>query len=315
MIEQRQYWIISPKVDDEELNVENWKKEILSRHAAFICWSPDNFNNGGMGPRFCGNPKSKSKVQIGDVILIARSHNLQPDLVGFGIVKGKCQRARFPWSEQDVYFRDLEHFTLCEGIKGINFIKNLRYPGALHQLDQQGKGADICQWMEQKLKVEAETGIGKNKSVSARSHFSGFQETELQLSSSFGYKVKVKAKIKTARQTEKRLLSDYRHWLEKQGRHLRSWKFNLLQCDAWEQERANLVEAKGSTSREDIRMAVGQLFDYAFQVKEIFKQPNKAILLQKYPDNDRTNWLEPLGIKIIWRKGRSFMDNANGQFI
>lgn len=183
----------------------------------------------------------------------------------------------------------MEYFTPCEGVKGINFIKSLRYPGALHKLDQQGKGADICQWMEQKLKLGAETGSRENTGGSARRRSSGFQETELPLSSSLGYEVKVKAKVKTARQTEKRLLSDYRHWLEKQGRHLSSWKFNMLQCDAWEKERANLIEAKGSTSREDIRMAVGQLLDYAFQVKETFKQPNKAILLQKYPDDDRAN--------------------------
>jgi len=91
-------------------------------------------------------------------------------------------------------------------------------------------------------------------------------------------------------------------------------KYGRIECDAWEEERQNLIEAKGSTSREDIRMAVGQLFDYAFQRKEGLKQPHKAILLPAEPARDSVEWLEPLGIKIIWRRGRSFLDNANGQF-
>ncbi len=316
MVGQRQYWVISPKVDDVEKNVENWKKEILRYHAAFIGWPPDEWGHGGMGPRFCGNPLAKSKVKDKDVILIARRHNWKPDLVGFGIVKGECKKARYPWSAQDVYSRDLEHFKPCEGEpRDIHFLDILGYTGALHQLNPQGKGADVCQWMEQQLKPEdQEIGSKRTANVSTRQRTKGFKETGLPLSSSLGYKVKVEAQVKNARQAEKRLLSDYSQWLEKQGRHLSAWKFNMLQCDAWEKERGNLIEAKGTTNREDIRMAVGQLLDYAFQAKEIFKQPNKAILLQKYPGGYRANWLEPLGIKIIWRKGRSFIDNANGQF-
>jgi hypothetical protein len=61
-------------------------------------------------------------------------------------------------------------------------------------------------------------------------------------------------------------------------------------------------------------MAVGQLLDYAFQGKAKFKQPHMAILLPNKPDDDSVKWLAPLGIKIIWRRGQSFLDNANGQF-
>lgn len=86
-------------------------------------------------------------------------------------------------------------------------------------------------------------------------------------------------------------------------------------CCAWEEERQNLLEAKGSISRQDIRMAVGQLLDYAFQMRENFGSPNKAILLPQEPPQDVVKWLEPLGIKTIWRSGRSFIDNADGQFI
>jgi hypothetical protein len=87
-----------------------------------------------------------------------------------------------------------------------------------------------------------------------------------------------------------------------------------MECDAWEDDRQNLIEAKGSVSREDIRMAVGELFHYAFLGREICNQPNLAVLLPKYPSDDYVKWLASIDIKIIWRKGQAFADNANGQF-
>jgi hypothetical protein len=60
---------------------------------------------------------------------------------------------------------------------------------------------------------------------------------------------------------------------------------------------------------------VGQLFDYTFQMREKFEKPNKAILLPEEPLRDDVKWLETLDIKVIWRKGESFVDNAGGQFI
>ena len=138
--------------------------------------------------------------------------------------------------------------------------------------------------------------------------------TDLPQFTTFGYEVKTKRQVKMASKVEAKLLSDYEQWLGEQGRQLSAVKYNRIQCDGWEKERRNLIEAKGSTRREDIRMAVGQLLDYAFQGKEEFKQPHMAILLPGEPDPDSVKWLEPLGIKIIWRRGRSFLDNANGQF-
>ena len=61
-------------------------------------------------------------------------------------------------------------------------------------------------------------------------------------------------------------------------------------------------------------MAVGQLLDYAFQGKQKFGDPNKAILLPEMPHSNLEKWLEHLHISIIWREGNSFFDNANGQF-
>ena len=79
--------------------------------------------------------------------------------------------------------------------------------------------------------------------------------------------------------------------------------------------RRNLIEAKGTISRQDIRMAVGQLLDYAYQMRNDLGDPNKAILLPKEPNQGDVGWLESVGISVIWHSGRRFQDNAGGQFI
>jgi len=85
-------------------------------------------------------------------------------------------------------------------------------------------------------------------------------------------------------------------------------------CDAHEKDRNNLIEAKASNRREYIRMAVGQLLDYAFLGKEKFGTPYMAILLPKKPEPEILTWLHGLKISVIWKQRRTFVDNARGQF-
>ena len=127
--------------------------------------------------------------------------------------------------------------------------------------------------------------------------------------------VKTGRQVSRARRREAALVKRYHYWLQRRGKNLCSLKYNNLQCDCWENERENLVEAKASDSREDIRMAVGQLFDYAYQGRERCEEPNMAILLPENPDLATLEWLTPLQISIIWQESSSFYDNANGQFL
>ena len=132
-----------------------------------------------------------------------------------------------------------------------------------------------------------------------------------------GYSVHTKGEVIKAEKVEAKLLAGYRAWLEKQNRKLSAVKYGTIQCDGYEVERRNLIEAKASARRENIRMAVGQLLDYAFQGNQGEKplgEPHKAILLPKKPHPEIINWLHHLHIHIIWREGKSFSDNANGQF-
>jgi len=297
MTTQRQYWVLSPNVKRDERTVSDWKTLIIRTHAAIMGWPPKQ----RFGRRFAND------LQVGDIILIARRHNWEPDVVGFGVVKGKCKEKLFRrLLDEPVYVRKLSPFiSIKQRSKDVPFTSVLIDNKSFRQLYPDPEKKDptwqVCQWMERQLK---EQGSDANTAL----------ERNLPKSNTYGYKVKTKGQVTEARKREKKLLDDYERWLEKQGRHLSELPYGRLRCDAWEKERQNLIEAKGSTSREDIRMAVGQLFDYSFQGKEKYKQPNMAILLPKKPSPKSVEWLEPVGIKIIWRRGWSFLDNANRQF-
>ena len=184
----------------------------------------------------------------------------------------------------------------------------LQHTSALRKLhpNQQKKDCDwqVCQWMEWRLGVEEQESDADTTT-----------EGGLSKPNTYDYEVMAPERVTEFRKREKELLDDYERWLKKQGRHLSVLKYGWIECDAWEQERQNLIEAKGSTRREDVRMAVGQLFDYAFQMREKFERPKMAILFPKKPAPKSVEWLEPLGIKIIWRSGRSFVEDAHRQFI
>src|ERR1700677_1142546 len=98
---------------------------------------------------------------------------------------------------------------------------------------------------------------------------------------------------------EAMLLEKYTEFL---GRKLKSLHPGKLRCDAFDDLRNNLIEAKSSRHREYIRMAVGQLLDYSFQCKEEFPTLHKAILVPNKPDADVVRWLDATNIAVIWPK-------------
>jgi hypothetical protein len=140
----------------------------------------------------------------------------------------------------------------------------------------------------------------------------------MQVSAAHNYRldfeVHSKDRISRAQRIEARLLKRYKKWLEAQDRELHSVKYGGLQCDGYEKLRRNLIEAKSSESREHVRMAVGQLLDYAFQGRKKLGDPHMAVLLPAKPSSDIEEWLESLAIKLVWPVSDVFLDNANGQF-
>ena len=106
------------------------------------------------------------------------------------------------------------------------------------------------------------------------------------------------------KQRENQLLFRYQRFL---GRALNVKSARLasgerLVADAYDRQKDRLLEAKASASREDVRMAIGQLLDYRRHVA-----PNAAlaVLLPDVPSDDLVDLLEELTIECVveQRKG------------
>lgn len=75
-----------------------------------------------------------------------------------------------------------------------------------------------------------------------------------------------------------------------------------LYSDLWNETALELVEAKGTGTRDEVRMAVGQLHDYG----RFVEHRTKAILLPSRPRDDIRQYLSALGIVVIYEEGGEF---------
>jgi hypothetical protein len=327
----KKYWVVSPNVKNDpdtvegRRKIENWRERSRQESAAFMGYGPNDYD----GPQWQGHKfagETDNGVKRGHVILIARQHKGKPDIVGFGVVSHDCGKPRhfqeLP-EDENVTQRDLSPFIPCSSApEAIRIIKVLQRHCALHQFypDENKYHKKVRDWMNRQLRINGGIG-GENR----RAIVELKNKRKLGLKSVVivdppksyrgDYEVRTRKEKSKATKIEAGLVESYAHWLEKRGRKLRTITYNgRLQCDRYEEEGRNLIEAKASTSRENIRMAVGQLLDYAFLGKEEIRVPNMAILLPKKPDSDLVEWLQHLHISIIWREERSFRDNANGWF-
>jgi len=122
----------------------------------------------------------------------------------------------------------------------------------------------------------------------------------------------------TAARREQTLVLEYMDWLTASGREVvrfrvrPSGEARELVCDVWEKTRNNLIEAKGTGSRGEVRMAVGQLFDYR---RFVDPSPACAVLLPDRPRPDVEELLTSVGIFAVWKDGALFVDNAGGRFM
>ena len=85
-----------------------------------------------------------------------------------------------------------------------------------------------------------------------------------------------------------------------------------LITDLYDKTRNNLIEAKGTGARGEIRMAIGQLADYS---RFITPAPSLAILLPDRPRPDLEQLLKSQGIDAVWAHESGFADNADGRFV
>ncbi|MFE0761112.1 restriction endonuclease [Streptomyces smyrnaeus] len=108
---------------------------------------------------------------------------------------------------------------------------------------------------------------------------------------------------------EARLVTAFADYLKSKGyqpvRHrvLPPGESRPLFTDLYCQELGLLVEAKGSVTRESLRMALGQLADY----RRFVKHTVRAILLPSEPRKDLLSLAESQGCAVIWQEGKGFV--------
>jgi hypothetical protein len=273
--------------------------------SAFMGWGKDH----NIGSKFANN------IYKGDVILIARRHNKEPEVLGFGVATDQ-----FEWYSEGVgtefkfdSMRKLAPFRpQSREVKSVPFMSALGQTKALAQLhpDRNPDHKTLCEWMERELESELERrSKPKKEQLDPRLETLDFQDES-------EYQVRSEREVIIAKRQECKLINEYIAWLKRQGRELHIAKYGNLRCDAFEKERNNLIEAKQSSKRENIRMAAGQLLDYAFQGRNLFADPHLAILLPDKPVEIETQfgWLKKHNIHLIWKEMDVFLDNNDGQF-
>jgi hypothetical protein len=87
-----------------------------------------------------------------------------------------------------------------------------------------------------------------------------------------------------------------------------------LFTDLYDATTGMLVEAKGTVTRNAIRMAIGQLADYKRFIDN--GRPNHlAVLLPSEPRNDLCDLLSSEGIDLIYRTASGFDDSTGGALV
>jgi hypothetical protein len=116
---------------------------------------------------------------------------------------------------------------------------------------------------------------------------------------------------------EQKLVLAYKAYLEAKGSAISRFRIQPtaeakpLLSDVYDETRHNLIDAKGTGSREAIRMAVGQLADYGRFTPGTTAM---AVLLPERPRNDLEALLTSQSISAVWQEGAAFADNAGGRF-
>lgn len=109
---------------------------------------------------------------------------------------------------------------------------------------------------------------------------------------------------------EARLSDRFQELMEGKGRPMKRFQLRVegsaspLVTDLYDETDHVLYELKGSTDREAVRMAIGQLLDYRRHV--VPPNPTLAVLLPSEPNDDLKELLSGLGIMLVYWDGTTF---------
>jgi hypothetical protein len=120
-------------------------------------------------------------------------------------------------------------------------------------------------------------------------------------------KFSVSPKPYQAKRREQKLVKELEDWLVAAGHAVCSLEMHAkgeasaIRCDLFDETDNAIVEAKSSVSRPAVRMAIGQLLDYARLMK---KRPKKQlILVPEKPRPDLLDLAASQGIGVTWPDG------------
>ncbi|SEO22007.1 hypothetical protein [Actinacidiphila rubida] len=127
----------------------------------------------------------------------------------------------------------------------------------------------------------------------------------------FGAKLSIRAATAAtvAVRHEAELTQTYKAHLESAGHKTGAYQIRVkgltstLRTDLYDATDHVLYEAKGSNSREDIRMALGQILDYSRYIKapEHEGEPKRVILLPSAPTPDMFTLLDRYDVEVVYR--------------
>jgi len=109
---------------------------------------------------------------------------------------------------------------------------------------------------------------------------------------------------------EFQLQADFGHWLRERGTPPSRLRLpvagTILEPDMYVESRGWVVEAKKSTAREYVRMAIGQVLDYTRHARRLDAKVAPMILLPGRTEPDLRDLTAELGISVAARDGDTF---------
>jgi hypothetical protein len=146
----------------------------------------------------------------------------------------------------------------------------------------------------------------------------GMEDVDIEQQHTESFVVSPSGEPRAAERAEQTLVLRYRDYMAARGISVRRKKYMPageiwpIYSDAWIEERQALIEAKNSDSRDALRQAIGQLYDY----RRFHQHPVQLAVLLPYPPTaERLDLLRSAGVEAVWPHGSGFRDSAQGAFI
>ena len=205
--------------------------------------------------------------------------------------------------------RELHLFQATGKGKPITYIGEFRYEDDYDADAPETRGGPIRRVIIFRLKPLApisRAGQGDIKKAKVNS----IEEVPVESCNTEKAVVEPSRELYESERLEAKLVERFIAWSRSVGHEYKRFKIvprgegKPIFSDLYSKETNQLIEAKGSVSRDAIRMAIGQLFDYR---RFAPGKTNLTILLPEYPRPDLAELIESAGISIIHEKNGDFV--------